>query len=423
MTDKTAALARITQAIDQYYEETAKDDATIRLHEPTFGAEETKAALDVLLSTYVTMGKEVKAFEADCAEYFQTNYALMSNSGSSANLLALAALANPAYSKAMQPGDEVLVPALSWSTTVWPIIQHQLIPVFVDCDPQTLNMDMAKAEKALTKRTRAIMPVHVYGNPCDMDEMVGFSQSNNLHLIEDCCESMGASFKGKPLGSFGVIGTYSTYFSHHITTLEGGINLTNDFEIVELMRVLRAHGWSREADSHEKIAQQYPDIDPRFIFVNMGYNLRPTELQGRMGRVQLPKLSGFVDTRIEMAQALRDKLSSFSQYFDFHQTTPGGVHSYFGFTLMVKESAPFTRSDLASFLKSKDIESRPIIAGNIVRHPAMQYFEHRADGDFEHADRVMDCGLAIACHHAISMEQVDRMANVFQQFIDSVTTQ
>ena len=255
----------------------------VRLHEPTFGADEINAALDCLLSTMVTMGMKNRSFEALFANTHGFAETVMVNSGSSANLLALAALANPATEGALRPGDEVIVPALSWSTTVWPIIQMGLVPVVVDIDPATLNIDPDAIERAIGPRTRGLMIVPVYGNPCAMDAIVDLCQRHNLVLIEDCCEALGASYKGVPLGRFGRVATFSFYLSHHITTLEGGICGTSDGDLAETMRILRAHGWIREVKEPERWTRLHPEIDERFLFVNLGYNLRPTELQGAMG--------------------------------------------------------------------------------------------------------------------------------------------
>ena len=234
----------------------------VRLHEPTFSAGEINAALECLLSTYVTMGPKVKKFEETFVSTFGWTDGVMNNSGSSANLLAVAALANPATKDGLKPGDEVIVPALSWSTTVWPIIQCGLVPVIVDIDPATFNIDPNEIEKAIGPKTRAVMIVPVYGNPCAMDAIVDICKRRNLILIEDCCEALGAYYDGKAVGKFGRVGTFSFYFSHHLTTLEGGITVTDDFELAELMRILRAHGWVREVKDRDRWLKQYPDIRP-----------------------------------------------------------------------------------------------------------------------------------------------------------------
>ena len=250
MNNRDALRLRITEAVNAYCD--AEHDfgysalnPVVRLHEPTFSADEINAALDCLLSTHVTMGQKVKSFETAFSSSGTFGPGVMVNSGSSANLLAIAALTNPEARDGLQPGDEVIVPALSWSTTVWPLVQLGLIPVVVDIDPTTLNVDPNEIEAAITEKTRGIMVVHVYGNPCELDAIQDICNRHSLILIEDCCEALGANYDGKSVGNFGRVGTFSFYFSHHITTLEGGITIAQEQEDAELMRILRAHGWIR----------------------------------------------------------------------------------------------------------------------------------------------------------------------------------
>ncbi len=389
----------------------------VRLHEPTFGTEEIFAATQQMLSTQVTMGKKVKAFEQQYCDAFGFTHANMNNSGSSANLLAVAAMCNPVTKDRLKAGDEVIVPALSWATTVWPIIQHGLVPVIVDCDPKTFNFDLNKLAAAITPKTRAIMLVHVYGNPADMDGVMSLVRKHNLWLIVDSCESMGAYFDGKAVGSFGQFGTFSFYFSHHITTLEGGITVTNDFDLAETMRVQRAHGWSREAEEHQKYVKQYPDIDPRFIFVNIGYNLRPTEVQAAMGAVQLPKLAGFIDNRRKTYDDYRKGLAKYGDFFEFQDEQQKGKSTWFGFAVIETESAPFGVKDITAFLQGKHIETRPVIAGNIARHPVMKMHEHRVAGSLAASDRIMQRGFAIGCHHGVGKAAREYVLSQFDAFM------
>jgi CDP-6-deoxy-D-xylo-4-hexulose-3-dehydrase len=419
--EKRAALHQAVAAYCDAHHDFRFDPAhpLVRLHEPTFGAEEINAALDVLLSTRVTMGPAVKRFEREFCDAFGSPHGVMNNSGSSANLLAVAAMANVAWGPHLRPGDEVIVPALSWSTTVWPLVQHGLVPVIVDVDPRTFNLDPNEVERAIGPRTRAIMPVHVYGNPCDMDALGAICSKRNLLLLEDCCEALGASYRGKPVGTFGAIGTYSFYYSHHITTLEGGICISGDDELAELMRVLRAHGWTREMEHPEAVRAKYSHIDPRFLFINVGYNLRATELQGAMGSVQLPKLKGFVETRRANAQAWQRDLGRWAQHFDLQQETPGGTSSWFGFLLVLKDEARFTIPELSAFLNKGGIETRPIICGNIAAQPAMQLYPHRVAGDLAVSNRVMKRGMSFGNHQAIDDRARDYVSGQIEAFMRS----
>ena len=416
--------SRIHEAVEAYCDAEHdygfdRDNPVVRLHEPTFGAAEINAALDCLLSTRVTMGPKVKAFERAFADKYGWAHGIMNNSGSSANLLAIAGLVNPAARDALKPGDEVIVSALSWSTTVWPLIQCGLVPVVVDADPDTLNIDPNEIERAIGPRTRAVMIVHVYGNPCDMAAIGALCEKHNLVLIEDCCEALGAYYDGKPVGKFGRVGTFSFYFSHHMTTLEGGICVTDDFDYAELMRVLRAHGWVREVEDRQGWLDRHPGIDERFLFINVGYNLRATELQGAMGSVQLPKLDGFVETRRRNAAWFRDQLAAYDGSFEFQAETEGGYHSYFGFPMKVRTEAPFTVAELRAALTDARIESRPIICGNIALQPALELYEHRTVGDLRHATEVMQRGFSFGNHQAVDEAArgyvVERIADFMRQ--------
>src|SRR3990167_4152927 len=409
MTKQQELLQKIQENIqaycDTYYDFSFNPaNPIVRLHEPTQHGEEIYAAIETMLSTFTTMGKKVRAFEQQYADYVNTQYGVMSNSGSSANLLAIAALANPATPDYLKPGDEVIVPALSWSTTIWPIIQHNLVPVLVDCDLNTFNLDLNKLEQAIGPRTRAIKLVNVYGNPCNMDGLMALAKKHNLLVIEDCCEAMGASYDNKSVGSFGQVGNFSFFFSHHISTMEGGRSVTNDFNLTETMRILRAHGWSREADEHQKYVAMYPNIDPRFIFINVGYNLRPTEVNAAIGQLQLPKLNNLINKRRETALFFRKHLAKYDEYFHFQQETPKGKHVWFGFSIILKEAAPFTVKDITTHMQQHHIETRPIIAGNMARHPAFKLYPHRIGGDLSKADTIMKKGFAFACHHAVDQQ-------------------
>jgi len=412
----------IRSAVDAYCAEELdvsfkRSDPIVRLHEPTFGAEEINAALECLVTTRVTMGPKVKAFERAFADEFGFRHGVMVNSGSSANLLALATLANPAYARQLKAGDEVIVPALAWSTTVWPIVQMGLTPVVVDIDPDTLNIAPEQIEAAIGPKTRAVMIVPVYGNPCDMDAITEICRRHDLLLIEDCCEALGASYDGKPVGQFGVVGTFSFYFSHHITTLEGGICVTNDTEFAELSRILRAHGWVREVEDRDTWLAKYPGIDPRFLFVNVGYNLRATEVQAAMGSVQLPKLAGFVETRRRNAAWFRAELDRFSDRLTFQTETDKGYHSWFGFPIVLRPDAGFGVADICGHLNRAGIETRPIIAGNIARQPAMDLFAHRTVGELANADAVMQRGFAFGNHQAIDDDARAYIAETVAAFL------
>lgn len=389
----------------------------VRLHEATYGLPEISAALECLLTTRVTMGPKVLAFEAAFRERFGFAHATMVNSGSSANLLAVAALANPAVSPRLNPGDEVIVPALSWSTTVWPLVQHGLVPVVVDIDPRTLNVDPVQVERAIGPKTRGLMIVHVYGNPCDMGALGEIVRRHDLIFIEDCCEAIGASYRGRAVGRFGRVGTFSFYYSHHITTIEGGMCATREEGLAETMRILRAHGWVREVEDKKPYLEAHPDIHPRFLFVNQGYNLRPTELQGAMGSIQLPKLDRFIRVRAGNADYWKKRFAPYGDVFQIQEETPGGSHSWFGFPMFVRKTAPFTARELTDFLERRGIETRPLICGNIAEQPGLKLFAHRTVGDLAHARHVMRAGFTFGNHQAVDRRARRYVADQVDQFL------
>ena len=385
----------------------------VRLHEPSYGKEEILAALQVLLSTRVTQGALVKEFEKKYSYFVEGNSGVACNSGSSANLLAISALRALGD---LQEGDEVIVPALSWSTTIWPLVQHGLIPVFVDCDPKTFNIDPKRVAEAITPKTQAIMLVHLYGNPCDMNGLREVCLDSNPILIEDCCEAMDAEYDGKPVGTFGDISTFSFYFSHHITTIEGGMVTTQHPDVEQKLRIQRSHGWTRELEDTTAVEAKYPHIDPKFLFVDSGYNLRLTELGAAMGLEQLKKLDNFVDVRRENNAAYRESLEPLN-VFDFQEEAVGS--SAFGFSLLLNENARFTVAELRNFLSSHNVETRPIVAGNMAMQPAMKKFKHRISGGLENTTRIASSGFAIGNHHHIDAEARNYVVSKIKEFINA----
>jgi CDP-6-deoxy-D-xylo-4-hexulose-3-dehydrase len=351
----------------------------------------------------------VREFEETFADPY-SSYAVMVNSGSSANLLAISALTNPRYGR-LKPGDEVIVSALSWPTTIWPLVQHGLVPVFVDIDAETLNIDVDKARKAVSEKTRAIMPIHVYGNPCDMGALVCLCLDEDLILVEDCCEALGATYDGEPVGAFGTIGTFSFYFSHHMTTMEGGACVTKSHELNELMRILRAHGWTRDVDD-KKYRLAYPHIDPKFLFVNAGYNLRATELQAAIGLVQMRKLAGFLEARRRAAEGLK---SVFSSYPDISTQLEKkkGRSSWFGFPVLAGRN--ILVHELRRYFEENGIETRAILCDMTIQ-PAMRLWEHRIPEPCFNAHWAAFHGFSIGCHQDISEEQIEHVGKTLEAF-------
>ena len=405
MSDKRKALADQIRALVSEYFAQAQPKAAgaprLPLHVPSYGADEVNEAIASLLTTQITMGEKVRRFETLWAEYLGVRHAVMVNSGSSANLVAAAVLVNPAFPDRLRPGDEVIVPAVAWSTTYYPLVNVGLVPVLVDVDLDTFTLDPAAVERAIGPRTRAMMPVHLLGNPCDMRALGDLARRHRLHVIEDTCEAHGARFEGRPVGTFGVMGTFSFYFSHHISTIEGGVVVTNDDLVADLSRMLRAHGWTR--DVRKKPDVPNPGIDERFLFVNLGYNFRATEVQGAFGIHQVPKLEGFIRQRRENVEDLNAALRKYSEWLmECPGRDGGGSRSvWFGYPITVRPGAPFSRDDLTRFFESRGIETRPIMAGNFQEQPAIKLFEHRIAGPLPNSALIMRQSFFIGNHHAL----------------------
>ena len=389
----------------------------IPLVAPSYDWEEVVEALDSLLSTQVTMGQKVKQFESMFAEYIGVRHAVMVHSGSSANLLALSILINPFLENRIKQGDEVITPAVTWATTVWPIINCGAVPVLVDVDLETFNINTEEIKKAITDKTRAIMPVHLLGNPCDMDRIMEIANKHNLYVIEDACEAHGAEFNGRKVGSFGDLATFSFFFSHHISTVEGGIVLTNNEEFAELAKALRVFGWVRDMKNNDEIAEKHRDIDPRYLFVNIGYNFRPTEMQGAFGIHQIKKLDKFVELRQENTKFFIDNLKQYKDYFLLHEEREGTKHVWFACPITVQPDAPFTRKELVDFLEEKNVETRPIMSGNIDEQPAMKLFSHRKVGDLPNSRLIMRNSFFFGNHHGIRKEEREAIISYISEFI------
>jgi len=391
--------------------------ARIPLNVPSYDWEEVCEAIDSLLDTYVTMGEKVRQFESMFAEYIGVRFATMVNSGSSANLLALSILTNPFLENRIEPGDEIITPAVTWATTVFPILNVGVMPVLVDVDLETFNISTEEIKKAITEKTRAIMPVHLLGNPCEMDKIMETAGEHNLYVIEDACEAHGAEFNGQKVGSFGDLATFSFFFTHHISTIEGGMVVTNNEEYAELARALRVFGWIRELKDKVEIAERYKDIDPRFLFINTGYNLRPTEIQGAFGIHQIKKLDKFIEIRRENATFWAENLKQFSDYLWLHEERKGTKHVWFGYPITANPDAPFTRKELVDFLEGKGVETRPIMSGNIDEQPVMRLFSYRKVGDLENSRLIMRNSFFFGNHQGIGKEEREAIVEYIREFI------
>jgi CDP-6-deoxy-D-xylo-4-hexulose-3-dehydrase len=339
-----------------------------------FSDADVLAMAEVLLSGQLTKAKNVQKFEEEFAKYVGVPFAVMVNSGSSANLLAVAAASNSARTIQLKSGDEVLIPAVCWSTSVWPLVQHGLKPVFVDVDPVTLNIDLKDMAKKITPRTRGFMAVHILGNAAPVKRMREIVAHHKLIWIEDTCESLGSLGDGKFLGALGDFGTYSFFYSHHITTGEGGMVVCKTQEDVDLLRCLRAHGWSRELSNRAELEALHNQVDPRFLFVNVGYNLRPMEVQGALGLSQLKRVDEMSRHRNENRKAVLGALErnpKWKKQFVFIEASSDVKPSWFGFCALLADKYADQLPAFLAYLTSCGIENRPIVSGNFARQPAL----------------------------------------------------
>jgi CDP-6-deoxy-D-xylo-4-hexulose-3-dehydrase len=366
-----------------------------------YGAEEVIGALDALLSTRVTMGERVRAFEAEWAGYCGARHGVMVNSGSSAVLLMLAAMVETGE---LQVGDEVLCPAVTWSTSLFPIAQCGLVPVLVDVDPHTLCISPESARAARGPRTRAVLAVHLLGQAADM------AAFDDLLVLEDACGAHGAVYQGRRVGGIGRASAFSFFFSHHISTIEGGMVVTDDAALADALRSLRAHGWVRERADRAEWAARCPEIDPRFLFVSSGYNLRPTELAGAFGLVQARRLPAWLERRRANHAAWCAALGDLVQVFP---EAAGTEHAGFAFPMITNGD----RASLMAALEAEGVETRPISGSNLARQPAFERVSSaRAPVPLPMSDRVHTHGLFVGNHHAFGPAHGDRLRRIIERW-------
>ena len=379
----------------------------------TWDENEYSALERVIASGRFTMGPAVQRFEQDFAAFVGAEHAVMVNSGSSANLIAIAAaVLNPALD--LNAGDEVIVPAVSWATTYYPLSQYGLTLKFVDISLETLNMDLDAVEKAIGPRTKAVLAVNLLGNPVDYERLRAICDTSGLLLIEDNCESLGATLGGRQAGTFGVMGTYSSFFSHHISTMEGGLIVTDDLYLYQAMTSLRAHGWTRELPDDNLIHPKTGDaFDDHFRFALPGYNVRPLEMSGALGIEQVKKLPSIIAGRRSNAV---DFVQRFSGRDDLSIQQETGESSWFGFAFVLKGRLAGKRREVVAALTEAAIESRPIVTGNFVRNPVLSHLAHADPGALPNADKVHDDGLFVGNHHYPISDKLELLERV----IDSV---
>jgi CDP-6-deoxy-D-xylo-4-hexulose-3-dehydrase len=365
----------------------------------SWGQEELNSMQRVIASGMFTMGANVQAFERDFAHYIGSQHCVMVNSGSSAILLMVAALFYTKNVKnSLKRGDEIIVPAVSWSTTYYPLHQYGLKLKFVDIDLQTLNYDLAQLEQAVSEKTRGIMAVNLLGNPNDFLRIQQIIGDRNIVLIEDNCESMGAKFEGKNAGTFGVMGGFSSFFSHHISTMEGGLIVTDDDELHQILLSLRAHGWTRNLPKYNLVCGEKSDdqFEESYRFVLPGYNVRPLEIEGALGVEQVKRLPFLIEERRKNGKLLQSAMSDHPELIIQKEI---GESSWFGFSLVIRPESKLTRKLLLNELTGLGFECRPIVAGNFAKNEVMKYFDFEVHGLLKNADHIDNAGLFIGNHH------------------------
>ena len=378
----------------------------------TWGQEEQDAMQRVIASGMFTMGKNVETFERDFAQYVGSKNCVMVNSGSSAILLMVAALfytKNPLLK--LQRGDEVIVPAVSWSTTFYPLYQYGLKIKFVDIDLNTLNYDLNQLEQAVTDKTRAIMAVNLLGNPNDFGRIQLIIGNRNIVLIEDNCESLGAKYEGKQAGTFGVMGGYSSFFSHHISTMEGGMIVTDDEELYQILLSLRAHGWTRNLPKQNLVCSDKSDdpFEESFRFVLPGYNVRPLEIEGALGVEQVKRLPSLIAARRKNGKLLQVAMANHPDLIIQQEI---GESSWFGFSLVIRPKSNLTQKKLVAKLNALGFECRPIVAGNFAKNEVVKYFDSEVHGTLKNAEHIDQNGLFVGNHHYPIPEAFEALAKL-----------
>jgi len=392
-----------------------------------YDEKELISLVDASLDFWLTAGRFAKQFEKEFADFLGVKHCLLTNSGSSANLLAVSALTSPTLKeKQLKPGDEVITVAAGFPTTVNPIVQNNLIPVFIDVNLGTYNIQYDKIEDAISERTKVIFIAHTMGNPFNLDAVMEIVKKYDLWLIEDNCDALGSKYNGKYTGTFGHIATFSFYPPHHMTMGEGGALVTNDSKLKRLIESFR--DWGRDCwcepgcdnSCGKRFAWQLGELpfgyDHKYIYSHIGYNLKVTDMQAAIGVEQLRKLPAFIDTRKKNFKLLFEGLKKFERYFILPEVEKEAEPSWFGFLLTVREDAGFTKNDIVNYLEENKIATRMLFAGNIIRHPGYKNANYKVYGDMENTDRIMQDTFWIGVYPGLTDNMIDYILRTFEDF-------
>jgi CDP-6-deoxy-D-xylo-4-hexulose-3-dehydrase len=402
-------------------------ETIVRYAGRVFDKSELVNLVDSSLDFWLTAGPHAEAFENELADFLGTDDSILVNSGSSANLVAMSSLTSPKLlDRQLKPGDEVITVAAGFPTTVAPIVQNRLVPVFCDIEPGTYNVMPENIEKALSPKSRAIFMAHTLGNPFDIAAIMDIAKKNNLWVIEDNCDALGSEFQGKFTGTFGDLGTVSFYPAHHMTMGEGGSVVTNNEDLARIARSFRDWGRDCYCASGEdntcgiRFTQQFGELpagyDHKFVYSHIGYNLKVTDMQAAVGRAQLNKLPDFSAKRRENFRMLYAGLKKHEDKLILPEATPGSDPSWFGFLLSVREKQSFTRTQLVQYLNINKIHTRNLFGGNLLRQPAFMNIDHRVVGNLANTDFIMNSTFFIGVYPGIGKEEIDYVIEMFDNF-------
>lgn len=393
-----------------------------------FGPKEVEMLVSSSLDFWLTTGRFNEKFENELEQFIGVNFVSTNNSGSSSNLLALTSLTSSEFEdRALKPGDEVISVAACFPTTVNPIIQNNLIPVFVDIEFPTYNIDSNLIEDAISEKTKAIMLAHTLGNPFDLNTVMQLAKKHNLWVIEDCCDALGSKYNGKNVGTFGDVGTASFYPAHHITTGEGGATFTNNAKIKRSIESFR--DWGRDCfcppgvnnTCGKRFCQNFEGLpegyDHKFTYSQIGYNLKFTDMQAAVGLSQLERIDYFIKKRKENFKWLSDSFKSLEEYFVLPEATKNSDPSWFGFPLLIKENASFSLNELNSFLAIKGVDTRPIFAGNITKQPYFKNVEYRISGNLKNTDILMNNSFWIGVYPGLTEDMLNYVFKTIKGFV------
>jgi CDP-6-deoxy-D-xylo-4-hexulose-3-dehydrase len=393
-----------------------------------YDEQELISAVEAVLDFWLTTGPRVGAFEEGLARFLGVHHVLVANSGSSANLVAITALCSRRRERPLEPGDEVITAAVGFPTTVAPLVQNRLVPVFVDCELGSYNLDPEQLEPALSERTRAIFLAHTLGNPVEMEPVMAFARAHGLYVIEDTCDALGTAYDGRLVGTFGDIGTLSFYPAHHITTGEGGAVVTDDPGLARIAQSVR--DWGRDCrcryDSPptgacgRRFEWEIPGLDEpydhRYLYVEVGYNLKMTDVQAAIGLAQLRKLPGFIAARKRHFACIYAGLEPHEEFLILPVWSERADPAWFAFPITVRPGAPFTRRDLTTFLEERNIETRLLFAGNVARQPGYRHIEHRAVGDLPNSDLVLRSTFFVGVYPGLDDARIAYVLDAFADF-------